>query len=56
MFHAGSNLSAISLALSRKILSPERSYVLRRPPTTLDCGENRPKKEKEKTLVVKHAS
>lgn len=35
VFQAGSNLSAISLAFSRKTSSPERSYVLRSPPKTL---------------------
>lgn len=35
VFQAGSNLSAISLAFSRKTLSPERSYALRSPPKTL---------------------
>ena len=54
MFHAGSNLSAMSLALSRKILSPDRSYVLRRPPTTLDFGENRPTNRKKKNQLSIH--
>ena len=35
VFHAGNNLSAKSLAFSRNMLSPERSYALRRPPSTL---------------------
>ena len=39
--HAGSNLSAISLALSRKTLSPKRSYAQRSPPTTLEISEIR---------------
>lgn len=38
---AGSNLSAISVAFSRKTLSPDRSYALRSPPTTLDCHKQR---------------
>ena len=35
VFHAGNNLSAKSFALSRNMPSPERSYALRRPPSTL---------------------
>lgn len=42
--HAGNNLSAISFALSRNILSPDRSYVLSKPPTTL----NNQKEERER--------
>jgi hypothetical protein len=35
---AGKSRSVISLALSRNILSPDRSYALKRPPTTLNIS------------------
>lgn len=54
VFHAGNNLSAISLAFSRKTLSPERSYALRSPPTTLKY-QKRNKSAKEHYLSFPQA-
>lgn len=50
VFQAGSNLSAISIAFSRKILSPERSYALRSPPKTL-CAKTVNKVRKKQWML-----
>jgi hypothetical protein len=36
---AGNRRSVISLALSRNTLSPDRSYALSKPPTTLNTNK-----------------